>query len=94
MECSIWRVIMTDQEQEEREEREEVEEGDKDGLTFTEVPGPGIPPKYSAPPWRLPDSQHRLRSPPVGRGGQSQSLGKISTVVTGRLKNRKFTDEF
>ena len=59
--------MMTDQEleQEERVEGEVEEERDKVGLTFTEVlhllskravPGPGIPPKYSAPPWRLPDS--------------------------------------
>ena len=59
------RVMMTDQELEQEERVEREEEGDKVGLTFTEVLhllskravlGPGIPPKYSAPPWRLPDS--------------------------------------
>ena len=54
-------VTMTDQDQ----VRQEEEDRDKLGLTFNEVLhllskravlGAGIPSKYSAPPWRLPDS--------------------------------------
>ena len=58
---------MTDQDQQTHQE----EERDKQGLTFTEVLhllskravlGPGIPPQYSAPPWRLAESHPQCQT--------------------------------